>query len=228
MYATSTFGSRVDASPGVEATCPSCDARVVPKCGEVMTWHFAHVRLEDCDTWSEGESAWHVGWKERWPADCRERVLGANREHRADVYSGGYVVELQHSSISASEIVERETFYEKHAAMGMVWLFDAIEPYRSGRLEVVPEGPEGAPVHHNFRWGAARKTILAAKHPIYFDLGGGELLMVRKIHKEDGKRTRGWGNKIHAEDFVSRFSARAPSRPATATMSLPPSLFGAL
>ncbi|PZO47927.1 MAG: hypothetical protein DCF15_18445, partial [Phormidesmis priestleyi] len=47
--------------------------------------------------------------------------MGANNEHRADVrLDSGLVLELQHSSISAETIAEREQFYGF-----MVWLFDA-------------------------------------------------------------------------------------------------------
>jgi len=87
----------------------------------MVVHHWAHISGGDCDVWSESEGPWHKGWKEYFPMRCREVVMGENSEHRADVrLDNGLVIELQHSTISAEMIAEREQFYGS-----MVWLFDA-------------------------------------------------------------------------------------------------------
>jgi len=212
--------SRVEASPGIDAVCPCCRTHVIPKCGRVVIHHFAHEHAKDCDPWSEGESAWHSGWKLRWAPEYRE--VPFELLHRADVYSFGYVVELQHSSIGVEEIEKREAYYSKAAACGMVWLFDATGPVDGERFWTEPEGPPGAPIHHNFRWFRSRKTIAACRAPLFLDIGGGEVFHVRKFHP--GPLTRGWGHIISADEFVRRYT-EPPPRPG---MEAPHNLFGAL
>jgi hypothetical protein len=129
QYANSLNGLKILATPEVQgATCPACGANVRAKCGNLNVWHWAHINTEDCDTWSEPEGEWHLGWKEVFPQDWREVVIG---EHRADIRTiGGLVIELQHSSITPEVIAEREHFYEN-----MIWIFDATEYVE--RCEVV-------------------------------------------------------------------------------------------
>ena len=102
----------------MRAICPVCKNEVISKCGEIITWHWAH-KANDCDLWHENESDWHIGWKSRFPEECREVVIG---KHRADVKTSKCVVELQSSSISSEEIREREIFYGD-----MIWLINARE-----------------------------------------------------------------------------------------------------
>ncbi len=111
-------GKKIKAWPGLAATCPACGGEVVPKCGEILEWHWAH-KARDCDTWGEPESQWHLSWKARFPSDWQEVVMGP---HRADVRTPRGVIEFQKSAISAAEIREREQFYGK-----MIWVVDASE-----------------------------------------------------------------------------------------------------
>lgn len=85
LYARDELGQLIEASKGATAYCPGCGSRVRPKCGSIVTHHWAHISGGDCDIWSEPESAWHKRWKEHFPMHCREVVMGANNEHRADV-----------------------------------------------------------------------------------------------------------------------------------------------
>ena len=95
---------RVEASPGQTASCPVCGDDVVSKCGQVKVWHWAH-KSADCDHWSEPESEWHKNWKNKFPIQWQEVVIG---KHRADIKTPSKVIEIQASSISSSEIIERE------------------------------------------------------------------------------------------------------------------------
>ena len=159
-------GQSVRANPGIQAVCPGCGEQVIAKCGELVTWHFAHRSNHDCDRWSEPESEWHQGWKRLAPVERCEVVIGP---HRADIVSPtGTVVELQHSSISTQEIRERETFYRD-----MVWLFDLREC--EDRIEERRNG--------FFIWKHARQSVLSATKPLYFDLGdaGSDILCIRKV-----------------------------------------------
>lgn len=215
-------GLRAEAAPGLQASCPCCSGPVIPKCGSQVVWHFAHERRVDCDPWAEGESRWHRTWKERFPADCREVVVGP---HRADVLTPrGFLVEFQHSHLSAEEIAEREAFYPS-ATRSMSWLWDAVEPYESGRLSLSP-GPKP-----RFSWSHARRSIAQCRQPVYLDLGDGTMLFVcsnlasERVFAEDWRDRVdpppirdprapfvGWGERIDVAEFLRRHPAgSAPS-----------------
>jgi len=150
------------ALPGSSAVCPACSAVVIPKCGPIVTWHWAH-KARDCDPWSEPESAWHLGWKQF--AHRSEVVIERDGvKHRADIVDrAGVVVELQSSYLPAVEIWERERFYGR-----MVWL------YRSTWLDRLHFGPRG------FWWKHGSKAMAMSREPVFWDvLGEGEVWLVR-------------------------------------------------
>lgn len=160
-------GNKTKASPNCQyGLCPLCEKEVIPKCGDINIWHWAHKVLEDCDTWSEGESIWHIGWK-----ICFHPFhLEIKKEnHRADIYNDyrDIVIELQHSSISSSEIQEREQFYKK-----MIWIFDAT----NYELELRSRDD-----YVTFRWKHPRKSIWVCECPVFFDLGY-KILKINRIH----------------------------------------------
>lgn len=108
----------VTAKPGRRGECPTCGGELIAKCGEIVSWHWAHVSA-DCDSWSEPETEWHIKWKNCFPIECQEVTVGS---HRADVLIGGHAIEFQHSSISASEMREREIHYGE-----LTWVIDGRE-----------------------------------------------------------------------------------------------------
>lgn len=117
-----------------QAVCPNpdCSDPMIPKCGEIYTWHWAHKSGHDCDDWGEPETQWHREWKDRFPEDCQEVIIRGSGKwegvvHRADVaIPGGPVIEFQHSSLSADQIREREDFYTDNWG-SMVWVVDGSE-----------------------------------------------------------------------------------------------------
>jgi hypothetical protein len=175
QLACNESGDRVEAEPGAKGTCPSCRSPVIAKCGELVVWHWAH-KSKDCDPWAESESRWHSFWKRLAYPDCREVTIGP---HRADIKSGDRVIELQHSSISSTEIRKREEFYGN-----MVWIVDGSVFLKN--FSIRPK--EG---YVTFRWKHPHKGWFAATKPIYIDFGSGCLLEVKKLHAE--VPCGGWG-----------------------------------
>lgn len=131
-------GNRIDVDSSIAGQnyfCPACGAPLVKKLGEVRIHHFAHANGSECDTWSNDMSEWHRNWQERFPVDSREIVITLDGEtHRADVLFNNTVIEFQHSPMTADEFEERNTFYSK-AGYSVVWLFDATEQYKDGKIE---------------------------------------------------------------------------------------------
>lgn len=183
LFAVDQDRQKISATPKTEGWCPMCKEKLIPKCGRVVTHHWAH-RGEDCDSWREPETEWHRYWKRLVPPEYSEVMIERNgARHRADILTkGGIVIELQHSPLAVDEIAEREAFYGK-----MIWLFDvrACRPAHSEngirlpghakeiRLRLRPkEGREG---FHTFRWVHPRRSIAYAQSPTYLDIGSDEI-----------------------------------------------------
>ena len=208
MYAETAEG-RVEAAPGLAGTCPSCGHPCRPKCGKLITWHWAHYARADCDPWSEPMTEWHLGWQRAVPSERREVVMGP---HRADILTAsGGVVEIQHSTIPVDTITEREEFYGQQ----MAWIFDATQAAIT--ISAVPpmlvNTPCGCADEHCFeiwlppgtacqcqhegctgymrerqwkpfrdvwfQWKRTRASLVACRRPVFLDLGNGTVLRIR-------------------------------------------------
>lgn len=158
---------RIEAVPRTEAICPGCFGPVISKCGEIKIWHWAHVTGQDCDRWSEPESLWHKQWKDKYPIEEREVVMGC---HRADIKTKRLVVELQSDTLSTQEIQEREIFYGK-----MIWLLrgDNFQKNLDFREK------DG---YVSFRWKHPRQSWFKAKCPIFIDMAP----MYDYLYRDDG------------------------------------------
>jgi len=120
LYALSNDNQKIKATHKGEAVCPFCKTIVRPKCGDINIHHWAHETLKECDTWSEGETDWHRGWKSFFPKNEVEVAIKKGEiTHRADycTTTHKFVVEFQYSSLAVHERFEREVFYRN-----MVWV----------------------------------------------------------------------------------------------------------
>ena len=167
---------RREAQPGLSATCPSCGASVIAKCGDHRVWHWAHRGVRVCDPWWEPETEWHRAWKNEFPADWQETIHFAQsgEKHVADVKTqSGMVIEFQHSFLKTEERAARELFYRE-----MVWVVDGRRRKRDAAQLLKCIGP--------CVWRQPPFILYVATHheecallrdwnsspvPIYFDLG---------------------------------------------------------
>ena len=185
MFANAPDGERVLAKPGITGECPACGSECMPKCGEIVVWHWAHIARSECDPWAERDTIWHWAWQESVPRARQEVVM---RNHRADlVTASGHVVELQHSPISPAEIREREDFYGQ-----MIWLFDAT------KCQIDLRHKDG---YVTFRWMHPRKSVAFCRKPVWLDLGRNQILQLRKIHL--AAPCGGWGYLVTADSVRS-------------------------
>lgn len=213
FYAVDASGVRIQATPKAAAQCPCCLTPVRAKCGQLISWHWAHVEQE-CDPFSEIMTEWHRQWQAEFPEVCREFVVPLNGQtHRADVLSPvGVVIEFQHSSISPEEIQEREAFYPR-----MLWVFDtrnaaawtpAPDSYAGNnvpRLDIRGKRPDG---YRTFRWKHPRKTVAVCKAPVFLDLGEGQLLKLGRLYLDEPPYG-GWGYRITRGQFVATMTGVA-------------------
>lgn len=188
FFAKDVAGHKIGASPLAQATCPLCMKPVIPKCGEIVSWHWAHLAGLDCDPWGEAETPWHAYWKSLLPSDQVEVIRNG---HRADiVHSSGRVIELQHSPISPEEIRERENTYGS-----MLWLFDGTD--LADRIDLRRRGN-----YVTFRWKHPRKTYAFCKHPCLIDLCDCSILVLKKLHLREGPPYGGWGRLSSRRQFI--------------------------
>jgi len=151
---------RIEAEPKIDnAICPLCKEKVIPKCGRIVTWHWAHKSLQDCDVWYEPESQWHLDWKNKFPKECQEVIIKKEEKfHIADIKVNEKVIELQNSSISPNEIKEREKFYGN-----MIWILNGDKFARNLSLRYKGN-------YFSFRWKHPPKSWWDSNKLIYIDL----------------------------------------------------------
>lgn len=109
------------AEPKQKAICGHCGSDVHAKCGSKVVWHWAHVSVDNCDSWYEPETIWHRTWKSHFGISCSEiSIVKEGTRHIADVLTNGQlVIEFQNSPISSETIIARESFYQK-----MIWVIN--------------------------------------------------------------------------------------------------------
>ena len=195
-------GNRMSASPGAIGHCGICQEKLIPKCGEIMIWHWSHKNNSDCDPWHEPESEWHKKWKDEFPKEQQEVVI---ENHRADIKNSKGIIELQNSAISPIQIEEREFFYDK-----MIWLLN----WKTLAQGMILRKKEN---YCSFRWKHPPKSWWSATKPIYIDLDEyqyqdfeelgkpfkNQILLIKKIY--NSIPCGGWGVLIPKEEFLRRF-----------------------
>jgi hypothetical protein len=194
-------GGRVLAMPEGIATCPCCDEEVVPKCGKVVTWHWAHKSKTDCDPWGEAETIWHAAWKSRYENTevvIDKHIDGVSSRHRADavskVYDRDMVLEFQHSAIRAAEVRAREDFYQN-----MIWIIDASAARRNQRVYLRYYQPESGSPYCTFKWKHRRRSFDLHRCPMFLDFGVSWVPAGEIVYKE-----RRWWDDAGLRDGVAR------------------------
>ena len=192
IYAENNENNKIRAEKGFKAMCPLCKEKVIPKCGEINIWHWAHKKEGDCDKWSEGETEWHLWWKSQVDKENTEVRID---NHRADIKNNkGVVIELQNSPISCKEMIERENFYGN-----MIWLFNV--QMALNRFNPYTKEKNGKR-YEAFRWKQAKKGLDRISKPIFLDFGK-FIFELKKIYYNG--RCYGWGHVLEYEDFMSEY-----------------------
>ena len=87
----------------------------------------------------ENETEWHAAWKQAVQDDFCEVVCGENREHRADIRTQEYVIELQYSSISYDAAIDRCRFYHELTNQRVVWVVNVYDAWKKKNLRVAKD-----------------------------------------------------------------------------------------
>jgi competence CoiA-like predicted nuclease len=188
---------RIKAEPNKTALCDICGKQLIPKCGSIKVWHWAHRSNNNCDAWSEHETRWHIDWKNEFPKEQQEIVIekevkidlldGHKRnmgfelhkqKHRADIKINNLIIELQNSSISSEEIIERENYYGH-----LIWLLNGATIGRG--IEIRER--KGV---ITFRWKFPPKSWWYSNKPKFIDFSQKlSTLLLEYEAFQQGKRT---------------------------------------
>lgn len=200
------LGSRIEAVPGAEGTCPCCGASLRARCGAINVWHWAHKGRRNCDPWWEPETEWHRAWKSEFPDDWVEvlEVSDDGERHIADVKTPyGVVIEFQHSGIQDTERKARERFYGD-----MIWVVDGKRLKRDHATFLDGMGLNKRKVdgieHYVFS-GAARqitKRWASSKKLVVLDFGEDEMWCISP-HKVNWQF---FAKTISKREFVDAYS----------------------
>lgn len=110
---------------GQLAFCEGCNSEVKGRKGFKNIAHWYHINKNECDSWYEPITKWHLDWQNIFPLKNREVTLFDNETniyHRADIQlDNGLVIEVQNSNINVDEIKQREDFYKKN---GLIWILN--------------------------------------------------------------------------------------------------------
>jgi competence protein CoiA len=202
LYALDKGNNKITALPQLQAECPNCRKKVISKCGEINIWHWAHESLEECDTFSEGETQWHLKWKQLMKKDFTEVVI---QNHRADILINNCIFELQNSPINPEQIREREEFYKN-----MIWIFNGLDfinnftyrPKWSNLSKWDNPQPGKKPDYYSFRWKHPRKSLTFIHKRLFIDFGE----IIFEIKKFSLRPTGvGYGQRLTREEFIKRY-----------------------
>lgn len=185
LYALNDKKEKIKATPKSNAICPMCDAKVISKCGQIKIWHWSHESLKDCDSFGEDETYWHIKWKLMVDKQfCEVKI----KNHRADIFNGVFVIELQNQSLDVIKISEREEFYDK-----MIWIFNAQEFKEN--IEIRDKGN-----YVTFRWKYPRHSIGYCGKQVYLDFGS-YILQIKFL--DTNIPAGGWGHILSKEKFCN-------------------------
>lgn len=142
--------------------CPCCGTSLIVKDGKINAKHFAHRSLADCDTFTQDLSDWHKSMQMLFDKEQREVVISYKSvKHRADVVFRKFVIEFQHTHISAEEFNERNNFYVS-AGYRVIWIFDKVYEYDTGQIMLYRDTVNGA----IFKYSYAMKTLALHNHSL--------------------------------------------------------------
>lgn len=173
--------------PGEVAWCPNCGGEVIPKCGEIIAWHWAHAKSVDCDDWYESDDNWSIEWKQRFAKENCEITF---KGRRADILTdNSEVIRLQKRTLSLDDIRDIENHFDD-----MVWIFKVTDAAHNIEFKNNDKG------YVSFRWKYPKKTIAYTAKPTILDLGNNKLFILKKMYK--GTPCGGWGYHFSVEEFL--------------------------
>jgi competence CoiA-like predicted nuclease len=212
-------GIKSTASKESKGICPFCETEMTPKCGEFVSWHWAHKKMDSCDPWNKPETEWHRNWKKVFGThNCEIILKKENQKHIADIKTiHDRIIELQNSPINIETLNSREEFYGND----MIWIINGIKfidnfifkPFHYLEYDTYsPDFDKYAKMHgftphykstieeikERFEWKRPKGVWSYSKANIYIDFGDEYLFNI----KEGVGFAKGVGIKILKQQFI--------------------------
>ncbi len=136
-------------NPSIHAPfyCPSCKSLLRFKKGKIKIPHFAHVSLQKCDSWSENESAQHLGLKltlYQWLKEKEkvelEKYVPEIKQTADLLVNDKLAIEIQCSPLSLKRLEERTASYKEKGYYVLwlqgrdLWLKNTLSPLQKNFL----------------------------------------------------------------------------------------------
>jgi hypothetical protein len=121
----------------------------------------------------EPETEWHANWKMGIIDDACEVICGDNREHRADIKTDKYVIEIQKSPIDGWAVMERNEFYSNLTGARLIWIVNAEKPWKDKHItmERVPNEEDGRFfIKWKYKWKWVNDMSITTKTHLYLDV----------------------------------------------------------
>ena len=119
--------------------CPSCAGEVIFKQGKWLLPHFAHRTLDDCQSFSEGETLEHLKGKSllhQWTKTSQLEAYLPALKQRPDLLWGKLAIEFQCSTLPFERFLERTKNYLQHDYLPWWLLGEQRQPkQRFGALQ---------------------------------------------------------------------------------------------
>lgn len=158
----------------LQAFCPFCEKEVLPcfsQLGKNNYWRHKIDNNNNCLSYQyPNEGMWHKSIKLSWGIEYTEvYITKGTVKRRADVMlENKLVIEIQNSSINASEIQAREKFYGK-----IIWLFNAIDAYNNDRITYF---------NNEYTWQRPRASIIKCHAPVFIALSENLIMQIISIN----------------------------------------------
>jgi competence CoiA-like predicted nuclease len=207
-------GDRILALKNHVAFCPCCGEELIPKCGLINARHWSHKKNSNCNLYKP-ETEWHIALKEyalRQGCEIEKRI-GNNI---ADIYipSKNCVVELQNSTITGNEIIERTNHiifqlsenqdFENYIPPKIIWIFNMINKFNKKQLVLLKNNSFQNIYNIKFKWNKKIIDLLFEKngYPIYGDvfLNYNHNLFFK--YKRIFNSGKGYGECFNLVDFI--------------------------
>ena len=173
--------------------CPACRAEVRLKNGTIKIPHFAHVQLENCDSWSENESAQHLQLKERlyrWFSGTEkveiEYYLPSIRQTPDLLVNDKIAIEIQCSSLSIQRLRERTQAYHTQG-FTVIWLLGENLWLKASLTDLQKNMMYFSENRGFYIWEAdLEKEVMRLKSLIHQDLRGKAIYLAEEFSFDTG------------------------------------------
>ncbi len=203
LLALGSHGKMTQATPQETGWCPSYNGQLIPKCGHINIWHWAHKNNEESCNYKP-ESEWHLKWKTDALAHGNDIEIKIGN-HISDILNrnSNRLIELQNSSLGVDEMIDRCEVFSKNKHM-VDWIFNFRPKYQNDQLNFIQN--DG---YHTFKQKWQKKVLWflfdEALHPkygrVWLDIGEiNDMFLIHKLYSTGG----GWGRFAKRDSPITR------------------------